>query len=323
MTPPGSRRTQEGHGPVADARLYGLRLRVPDRVASLLPRGPEAEWDLELTLANTPPAEKRGEAYYATCACVVETEGLQLRALGGDAFEFWFGDGTWVRVNVSDRSLEAFTPNDSTVEDTMTYVTGPVLGFALRRFGLIGLHASAVEVGGRAVAFLGASGAGKSTTAAALALSGVPLVTEDLLALTVAEDRITAHTGFPSIRLWRDSADMLGTPPLAAVTMRWGKLTLPATTGSDSLPLGAIFLLASHSGESSSRSEIHPVAPAASLLELIRSVYVPHLAGAADQGAELPLLARVAERVPIYRLAVARPPRAPELLDVIGGCLPW
>ena len=50
---------------------------------------------------------------------------------------------------------------------------GPVFAFVLRLRGAVTFHASAVRIGD-AVAFLGPQGAGKSTTAAALALRGCP-----------------------------------------------------------------------------------------------------------------------------------------------------
>lgn len=60
-------------------------------------------------------------------------------------------------------------------------VSGTVLAFVIGLRGALALHASAVEVDGRVLAFAGPSGAGKSTTAAVLCLDGARLVTDDLL----------------------------------------------------------------------------------------------------------------------------------------------
>lgn len=62
-------------------------------------------------------------------------------------------------------------------------ILGPVLGLALQLRGLLVLHGSAVEIGGRAAIFLGDKGAGKSTLAAACLRAGHRLLTDDLAVL--------------------------------------------------------------------------------------------------------------------------------------------
>jgi hypothetical protein len=61
--------------------------------------------------------------------------------------------------------------------------------------GLEVLHASAVGVGGRAVAFTAASGSGKSSLAAHLVAAGASFLTDDVLALDYTEDDVLAHAG--------------------------------------------------------------------------------------------------------------------------------
>src|ERR1700753_1582200 len=62
--------------------------------------------------------------------------------------------------------------------DVAVFLVGAALRIVLQPRGLVVLHASGVELNGRAALFLGASGAGKSTLAAALAKRGYPLVTD-------------------------------------------------------------------------------------------------------------------------------------------------
>jgi hypothetical protein len=61
--------------------------------------------------------------------------------------------------------------------------------------GLEMLHASAVGLGGRAIAFTAASGTGKSSLAAHLVASGATFLTDDVLALERVEDGVLAHPG--------------------------------------------------------------------------------------------------------------------------------
>jgi len=57
------------------------------------------------------------------------------------------------------------------------------------------LHATVLEMEGRAVGLLGQSGAGKSTLAAYLISHGADLVTDDMLRVSFAGDTILAHPG--------------------------------------------------------------------------------------------------------------------------------
>jgi energy-coupling factor transporter ATP-binding protein EcfA2 len=73
-----------------------------------------------------------------------------------------------------------------------------------------GLHASAVVVGGEAVAFAGKTGLGKSTLAASFAAAGFPALTDDCLIVKENGDQFVAVPAYASLRLWNDSADALG-----------------------------------------------------------------------------------------------------------------
>lgn len=57
------------------------------------------------------------------------------------------------------------------------------------------LHATVLEMEGRAVGLLGQSGAGKSTLAAYLISRGADLITDDMLRVSFAGDAILAHPG--------------------------------------------------------------------------------------------------------------------------------
>jgi len=87
-----------------------------------------------------------------------------------------------------------------------------VLPLALSRAGKLVFHASAVEIDGEAVAFVGESGRGKSTLAASFATGGYRFLTDDGL---VIEERPVGYRvlpSHPSIRLWEDSQEALIDP---------------------------------------------------------------------------------------------------------------
>ena len=76
---------------------------------------------------------------------------------------------------------------------------GPPLVLALALRDTWCLHASAVEYGGRVIAFLGESGAGKSTLAAYLAgQPGVRRVADDILPVAWQDHRLYYLAAFPA-----------------------------------------------------------------------------------------------------------------------------
>ena len=120
-------------------------------------------------------------------------------------------------------------------------------------------HASGFVVGGRVWGLIGDRGAGKSTTVARLALSGVGIACDDLLVV----ESSTALTGPRSVDLRREAAEQLGAgEPLGVVGARerW-RLTVGALPGA--LPLaGWVFL------EWGDRVQALEVAPSQRLLRL-------------------------------------------------------
>ena len=78
---------------------------------------------------------------------------------------------------------------------------GSGLAHALAADGHGSMHASAVEVDGRAIAFIGHPGKGKSTLAALLCSAGARSISDDLLRCEIEGDRAICHRGGSRIRL--------------------------------------------------------------------------------------------------------------------------
>jgi len=98
--------------------------------------------------------------------------------------------------------------DDGTLEHLFLNQVLPLLQSA--RGDLI-FHASAVEVAGGAIAFLGASGRGKSTLAASFAISGMPFLTDDGFRLELTPNGYDVLPSHPSVRIWDDTQSALGT----------------------------------------------------------------------------------------------------------------
>lgn len=122
-------------------------------------------------------------------------------------------------------------------------VAGTVSAFLLMLAGGCVLHASAVDVDGAAVAFVGQSGRGKSTMAALLCAAGHRLVTDDVL-LVEPGPPATCAGGSMEVRLRPGSYELAATfPDPAASTRRTADQRLalgPPAVDARRYPLGAI-----------------------------------------------------------------------------------
>lgn len=108
-------------------------------------------------------------------------------------------------------------PAPRTDEATLAHLLqNQVLPLAMSRQGRLVLHASASVLDGVALAFVGVSGRGKSTLAAAFAAQGHPFLTDDGLQLEQQVEQVLALPGPASLRLWDDSLEAIGPARVAA-----------------------------------------------------------------------------------------------------------
>jgi len=116
-------------------------------------------------------------------------------------------------------------------------VPGIVLG--LRNVPV--LHASAVEIGGAGVAFVGGLGAGKTTLAALMCSEGAALITDDAARLETRDDLVAVHRGTGELRLRAPAAvlaERVGGATRTTVDERIAVAARPIET--PTAPLGAV-----------------------------------------------------------------------------------
>lgn len=80
-------------------------------------------------------------------------------------------------------------------------ILGPALTTLLQQRGVLVLHGSAVEKSSKVYAFIGESGAGKSTIVSVLQRKGCPLVTDNGMAISFEESKPMVLPGFPQVKL--------------------------------------------------------------------------------------------------------------------------
>lgn len=131
--------------------------------------------------------------------------------------------------------------------DIAIFVTGTVFGILLHQRHQVVLHASAVRVGDGAVMFCGASGAGKSTIAAALGQRGYPLLNDDVCAIGLdPAGAPIVHSDGRQLKLWAQAIDQLDLLDQrgSAVRSQLQKFYVqPHHASEDSLTLNALYVL--------------------------------------------------------------------------------
>jgi ribosomal protein S18 acetylase RimI-like enzyme len=119
----------------------------------------------------------------------------------GDEYRFVFHRTAEFRISRDLSVIRARLAPGVDPEIASLLITGTLLAAVRTLAGDLVLHASAVEIGGRALAFSGDSGMGKSTLAAALCTDGARLVSDDLLRLEPGDGGWRCHAGPDEVRL--------------------------------------------------------------------------------------------------------------------------
>ena len=190
---------------------------------------------------------------------------------------------------------------------------GPVLAYWLERSSIPALHASAVVVDGRVVAFMATNRGGKSGLAAAMMRGGAPLLTDDLLPLEYRREGFVARPGYPQMRMLPDGLAhfVSDSRTRAAARLHLGKHWLPVGPGgfgefhSAAAPLGCIYLPERLDNEARpSEVSVSAIPPRQAVIELLRCSFSPYIVEAVGlQPTRLETFARLVRDVPVRRLA--------------------
>lgn len=249
---------------------------------------------------------------------------LRIWDVAGRAFlRVAYSDGVQFWLNRGGNKIWGLWPEELSIEDASTYLLGPVLGLLLRLRGVTTLHASAVAIGGYAVAFVGSAGAGKSTTAAALARLGHSVVSDDIVALSEADGSFRVMPAYPYLSLWPESVQMLyGSPDaLPRFVGSWDKRYLADGTGGvkfekSALLLGGIYLLGERGADPAPRVEA--VSGQQALILLVANTYATNTLDSDMRAMEFAFLGRLVSTVPTRKVyAHEDPTRIDDLCRLI------
>jgi hypothetical protein len=151
-------------------------------------------------------------------------------------------------------------------------ILGTCMAVILAQRNYLVLHASSVVVDGKAIAFIGNSGWGKSTLAATFHQQGYSVLTDDVLAIEFTESGPLVHPGFAQCKLLPDAASALGRNDLPPLYQQSYKLSYEFQEGfqTTAVPLQRIYLLGK--GEA---HQIIPLSPQQAFIGLIQQTRAP------------------------------------------------
>lgn len=204
--------------------------------------------------------------------------------------------------------------NGAASADAQAQLVGPVIGWILRRRGMLCLHASVVSFGGRAVAFIGTKRTGKSTLAVACQAAGGTVLSDDLLVLKRRGESFRAHSGYSYARLRPDAARALSRDAASLPSVYAGgarlRFDLPETAtetdgpGIEGVPLAGLYLLQRRQSGPTTPQAI-PTTPQEALPLLAAQTYARFALAPEQEPSEFIALAELVRRVPVRKLTRA------------------
>ena len=226
----------------------------------------------------------------------------------GSGFRIVFSDGVKFLLDAEGSTVKVAYPASLTLEYVTTYLVGLVLGFVLRLKQFLCLHAAAIVIENRAVALLGAHGAGKSTTAAAFSKLGYSVLSDDITCLVHNGDTSMVQPGYPRVNLWSDSVQLLygASDALPQIALDWDKryLDLGQDGGrfcSTAMPLAAIYVLGRDS-DAGSVLLVERVSGQQAVLALVGNTYMNLLLDKGMRAYEFDAIYRLLADVPVRRV---------------------
>ena len=294
--------------------IYGLRFASDRPIPGLIPiesrHAASSDLSVRFDSGEAHPAENPTEETLCYTSDIPDANGNPALKIwkgknGGDYF-IRYSHGLTFHLNASVTTLRIHHDEPMSAKDVADFLLGPVLGIVLRLRGVTCLHASAVSLGGKAIAFVGVEGAGKSTTAALFAQKGHAVLSDDIVALLEREDSFYVPPAYPFLNLWPRSFAMLSVSPCTVLpgskTEEKRPLVLDdAQFQHEELPLVGIYLL----GERAAGSRapfIVGLTPQDALMSLVANTYGNKILDPFMRAKEFSLLGRLVRLLPVRRV---------------------
>lgn len=142
---------------------------------------------------------------------------------------------------------------DANLEDVRVFLLNTALAALLKQKGYLVVHGAAAVVKGKAVAFVGPSGAGKTSIALNLLDRGYKLLTDEICAIKIQNGKPVIFPSMPQLNVWRDTLLAEGKDVNSCRPIRQGlaKYAVPIENqfAEEAMELSSIVLLTHHNQE--------------------------------------------------------------------------
>ena len=244
-------------------------------------------------------------------------------ALEGSIHRLRFHDQCDFLIDVAAGSIRAEPAHGLSQETLEHLLVDQALPRLLSHWGELVTHASVVDMGSAACAFIGHSGWGKSTLASLLRSAGHRLLSDDCALLRTDGATVHALATYPSLRMYEDSIgqtiyDTVDVSPVATYTNKL-RVTVehPAAGEHASPPIRAIYLLNDPSREEA-RHSIAAMAPMEACMALIEHSFRLDVTATQHTRLLLGQAAAVQRFAPVFHLRYPRDYRqSARLLEVL------
>ena len=212
------------------------------------------------------------------------------------------------------KNIQCYPTGNTPLETIKHLLLDQVLPLVLNHHGKLVLHAGAVVLSEGAVAFLGASGFGKSTLTVSFSQQGFPLLTDDCVLLEEKDGQILVIPSYPGLRLWPENAAALLADEVALsdVAHYSSKKRLGWDTGhlnftNDSVPLRRLYVLANPEEQTdSSEIQITALSPHAAYMEIFKHTFHLDITDFQRLAGEMSELSRLVTLGLVYQLSYPR-----------------
>ncbi|MFC1661492.1 hypothetical protein ACFL3S_08595 [Gemmatimonadota bacterium] len=262
---------------------------------------------------ETPPPEPAAADWVHHWRTAADDLTLSL-ARTGQGFFLRFPSLADFVVSADGRQIEGWRAPDANEATLHHLLLDQALPRCLSHQGRVVLHASAVSMDGRAVAFAAETGLGKSTLAASLHRSGSPLLTDDGLVVASGASDTSGTSALPlcsGLRLYPASAATLfpESPPGETMAHYSDKARVDVVRDGavERLELAAVFILAPPPAERGGCPvEVEPLSQRDACIEIIRHSFQLDVSDTDRAARLLDEAAEVARNVPVFSLTYPR-----------------
>lgn len=200
-----------------------------------------------------------------------DVEGSNYKMINENVYLWWVNIGKFKIELGSKIIIEPIHDLDVNIEsEIILFLLGPVMAILLHMRGYLVLHGSSIKSNNGAIAFLGYSKFGKSTTAFSFYRKGYPMLTDDIIAIKIDKKGLPIlYPAYPHLRLFEDSFNYIkdNSNELHQVYNFGNKniVNTPRGFSIEPIVLKAIYLL-----DTNNMTEILSLNPKKGLLALIR-----------------------------------------------------